>query len=417
MDQAKDFLLEIIPESIARRIRPGYQRPVKGNVAASIIRLIIFILTVQYFIVRPYMVPTGSMKRTIEEYDLLLVNRFIYGIRTPDNLSIPFTNYYFVRNIEPVRFTPELRSINSGDVIVFRADHEEPPVEYVKRCVAVAGQTVEMQDGVIYINGEAFENAPAAITSVPRSGSKIDAQITRSALAYNMFNRQEAFSNGIRYADDFDPNRSNQQIIQDLMRVSLQFTATFKHDYETDPQFRANLNASITEARNWRQINQGRFQTSGETYEFALFDGLKAYFASRQFAHITEDTFEFDPIRVPKKGDILNVDSVHFDILSNVVYYDGHTMDIVGGQIFIDGEKVNSYTVEQDYYFVIGDNRGGSLDSRAWGFVPRKYISGSPILIYFSIDESGWSASKSFIGNFFSTFRNIRLDRIGQMVL
>lgn len=410
----KAFFMELLPPSIAKRVDASYSRPEKGNMVASFIRLIVFILTVQYFVVRPYMVPTGSMKNTIMENDFLLVNRFVYGLRTPDNISIPFTDKYFVRNVEPIRFTPEFREVKSNDVVVFRADHEEPPVEYVKRCVAAAGDSISMVDGKIYINGELFRNSDNSIlpSSYLLELDSNEVSATRFRLASGML-QGSTFNQGLIRAVDFPTQKSATEIFRDLVNTSLTFTATLKKDLLDDVELRRFLLNRIEEAIAYRA--SGRAHVGEESYETALLDATKMYQSGRYFAGI-QNLYNFGTIYIPKEGDVLRFDEHHFDVISNVVFYDGHTLDVKDGIYYINGEAASEYTVEQDYYFFIGDNRTGSLDSRQWGMIPRKYISGAPMFIYFSVHQDAWR-NQPLWSAIFRTFKYINGDRIGKMIL
>ena len=131
MNALKNFFIELLPLWLARKIIKGYARPEKENAIASFIRSIVFILIFGFLCVRAYVVPTGSMKSTINEFDFLLVNRFVYGIKTPNQVGFPMTSSYWVRSIATYQITPAFKSPAAGDILVFRADHEEPPLEYV----------------------------------------------------------------------------------------------------------------------------------------------------------------------------------------------------------------------------------------------------------------------------------------------
>lgn len=109
---------------------------------------LLFAYIIRIFFVQAFKIPTGSMENTLLVGDLLLVNKFIYGARTPD--VIPFTDIKI-----PQYQLPALREPRSGDIIVFKFP-PDPVVDYIKRCVAVAGQTVEIRDKVVYVDGKAF---------------------------------------------------------------------------------------------------------------------------------------------------------------------------------------------------------------------------------------------------------------------
>ncbi|MCB0279065.1 MAG: signal peptidase I [Calditrichaeota bacterium] len=404
------FILETLPISFARKIQAGYERPVKGNIFASLIRLLTFIILAQYFIIRPYLVPTGSMNHTIENNDFLLVNRFIYGVKTPDNISIPFTNIVFVREIPTIKITPQLRSIKSNDILVFRADHEEPIVEYVKRLVGAPGDRVRMDAGQIFVNDSPFQNAPDAKLADQIADKDVN-ELQRD-LNIQSIVLGGGYSDGIINAYDFPKGRSPESIIEDIIRVSMEYTLTIKMDL-MDPKNYQSLKQAAERAIYVHSLQQP-FQVSSQSYEELLFDATKSYFSSRGFADILNRD-NFGTIHVPREGDILILDSVHSDIISNVVFYDGHQLNFKNGAYFIDGIESKTYTVEQDYYFFIGDNRHNSLDSRSWGFVPHKFINAAPILIYMNLKEGFWDGNRAFM-SLMRIPKNIGWDRIGKIL-
>lgn len=112
----------------------------------AILVALFFALLLRTFVVQAFRIPTGSMKDTLLVGDFLLVNKFIYGARTPD--GIPFTNITF-----PVWRLPALREPQAGDIVVFKYPRD-PMLDYIKRCIAVGGQTVEVRAGVVYIDNQ-----------------------------------------------------------------------------------------------------------------------------------------------------------------------------------------------------------------------------------------------------------------------
>lgn len=121
----------------------------KGKIREAFESLAIAIFAVMILrstVVQAYHVPTGSMKSTVLIGDFLLVNKFIYGARTPD--SIPFIHYQLPHMVFPAFKDPE-----PGEIVVFKYP-PDPSIDYVKRCIAVGGQTIELRDGDVYIDGK-----------------------------------------------------------------------------------------------------------------------------------------------------------------------------------------------------------------------------------------------------------------------
>lgn len=131
---------------IEKRKAKGFWR----NQIEMVVSVAIMVFLIRATTVEAFRIPTGSMENTLLVGDFLLVNKFIYGIRTPDWLGIPFTKVGFS---VPYTRLPALKKPKSGDIIVFRYPMDTR-VNYIKRCIAVDGQTVEIKDKKVYVDGE-----------------------------------------------------------------------------------------------------------------------------------------------------------------------------------------------------------------------------------------------------------------------
>jgi len=121
-----------------------------------IVSIIVIVFLIRLVVVEAFRIPTSSMEDTLLVGDFLLVNKFVYGIRTPDWVGVPFTRAGF---FIPFLRTPSFKEPEPGDIIVFRYPRD-PNLAYIKRCIAVAGQTVEIRDKQVYIDGVKFVNPP-----------------------------------------------------------------------------------------------------------------------------------------------------------------------------------------------------------------------------------------------------------------
>ncbi len=240
--------------------------------------IVLIALGLRATVVEAYIVPTGSMEKTIMVGDFLIGNKFLFGMRTPDRIGIPYTTIGF--DIPWVRL-PAYRQPKGGDVIIFKYPHN-PLEKYVKRLVAGPGQTIQIVNQEVLVDGEVF----------------------------------------------FHPEH--------MQYVGRQ-----------------------PKPAGWSDPNI-----------FPRGNGNKDYFGS---------------VRIPARGDTLSA-LTDRDILWYVATMDGHQIHLQGSMTILDGEPITYYLVEQDYYFMMGDNRDQSFDSRFWGFVPHDNILGEALFVYFSIN-------------------------------
>ena len=261
------------------------------------------------FVLASFEVPTGSMENEIMTGDFLFVNKFIYGGTTPR--TIPFTNIRI-----PWFRVPALRSVQRGDVIVFEFPGQREEVQspeflfYLKRCIGLSGDTVQVINRLVYVNGK-----PAPI---PRNMKFNNPQITPPGMI-----DPRIFPKGAPYNED-----------------------------------------------NW------------------------------------------GPVVVPRKGEVISLTPHNLERWSTFIKRDGHAVrEDEQGQILIDGRPSTTYTVEQNYFFGMGDNRDNSLDGRFWGFIPEQNMVGTPMIVYWS-----WDPDISLVPNIFRKLATIRFSRIGKLI-
>ncbi len=241
------------------------------------------------FLFQNYNVPTGSMERTILPGDFLVVSKLTYGPR------LPIIGYRL----------PGFTEVKQNDIVVFIQPRTEE--NYVKRCVAIAGQTLELKNRVMYVDG--------VESPLPEQGQFI--------------------------GEPAPPNYIEPSIFP-------------------------------------------------------------------KYAPYNKDNY--GPIYLPKKGDTLTLNAQNYEYYRYLLEYEGHQARLINGQVIIDGKPTSTYIVQQNYYFMIGDNRDNSLDSRFWGYVPEKNIVGSPLFIYWSWDPD------LPLYNIFGKLASVRWSRIGTIV-
>ena len=155
-----------------------------------IVSIIVMVLIIRLAVVEAFRIPTSSMEDTLLIGDFLLVNKFVYGIRSPDWIGIPFTKFGF---FVPFFRLPAFKEPKSGDIVVFRYP-VDPRLSYIKRCIGTEGQTVEIRDKQVYVDGELMPAPPF---------SKFTSEITypRSHVERNIFTQNMLKRN----RDNFGP--------------------------------------------------------------------------------------------------------------------------------------------------------------------------------------------------------------------
>ena len=295
----------------------------------SLFILIVIVLTLKVTIFELYIVPTGSMENTIMTGDFLAGNRFVYGMRTPEWIGIPYTDYGFY--IPSLKF-PSFREPKRGDVIIFNFPRDIKQ-KYVKRCVAEPGDILQIIDKTLFINGQ-----PQAL---PENGKFIMSTLSESFL------QQDIFLGDLGNKDHFKTFRMPKK--GDQIKISPENAKLLLH-------------LMLLDGHNLRLVN------SNNNYTFTMTSPDELY---------------------RRKGS-LEVFKPYFPEGNLLVPWSDN---IPKGNLLVDGKSISGmdfYTVERDYYWAMGDNRDDSLDSRYWGFVPRSHIIGEALFSYFSLDLKTW---------------------------
>lgn len=353
-------------------------------VAATLIRTFIF---------EAYTIPSGSMEKTLLVRDFLFVSKLSYGPRIPNTpLSVPFVhNYLPVTNTKSyseliklpyMRWFPSpvkrgdavVFNFPAGDTVIHKKDYESltpyyflvrkegresvltnseykplvvHPVDktdnYIKRCVGIAGDTLEIVDGTIKING-------VAQPFPPYSGRPYLVRMKPG----RMLSEESLEDMGIAIYDN-DLSIVNVQGYQYMVNMTESEKAILEKSDYTD-----NIQPYIDNTPN--QI---------------------AYFPFDTLHKWSLDTY--GTIWIPKKGALLQLTPENYSIYERAIrVYEHNDFYMQNGKFFLNGKEATTYTFKMDYYWMMGDNRHGSQDSRYWGFVPEDRIVGKAWMIWFS---------------------------------
>ena len=312
-----------------------------------LIILVIIAFTIKSTLVEIYVVPTGSMEDTILTGDMLIGNKFIYGMRTPIWIGIPYTRLGF--SIPWFRL-PAFKDVQNGDVTIFEFPRD-PFQKYVKRCIGVPGDTIYISLGNIIINNDTMK--------FPIYGKYIRG-------IYDTKKNDKLYSY-------FKGNKDN---INSFVVPYKGMTIDLKDIVEWETMI-----TLLVQDGNNVKLGDREF-TMIDPYEIARTHGFLKYkflrlITSNREASIREQRDRTRFInklnKKYKKEKIVNPWHINYGYNNNEYILENLT---------VNGKKLNQmgeYTLKHNFYFFMGDNRDSSYDSRYWGFVPDTQILGTPL--------------------------------------
>ena len=390
-----------------------------GEWINALLFAIIAATIVHNYFIQPYIIPTGSLEKTLLIGDFLFVSKFHYGARTPmtplafpmvhDTLPIIKTKSYIDFPQLPYFRFPGIKKIERNEIVVFswpadtvrqffvKEKGVRKPIDkksnYVKRCVAIPGDTLEIINGFVHIDGKRSILPDRANTQYTfraydskgiSSKKLLDEGIKDFSRTYKIENiTQASFEAILPYIYGIQSNEANnfsviapyrgipnkiagklRLRIKEILDTSKELTLTIK---ESERLIDKGLLDSLVRKVNIQKTANTSFFPNSLPYDW------------------NEDTF--GPIVIPKAGASVNLNLKNLPLFKKIIKeYEGNTLEVIDNQILINGVKASQYTFKQDYYWMMGDNRHRSEDSRFWGFVPENHVVGKPVLIWFSIE-------------------------------
>lgn len=347
---------------------------------------------IRWLIMEAYTIPTPSMENSLLVGDFLFVSKFHYGTRTTTTpLQVPLTHQkIWLTNIPsylewiklPQYRLPGISSVKRSDVVVFNVppralnDGIDYPVDlktnYIKRCVGIPGDTLKIIDKQVYANGVALANPPQMQYSY----------VVNTEGPINVRNLEKL---GLGPEDYTDYGRQQDGKFIYVMQLTAEKAAEVK----ALPYIKG-----LTEEK--KNEDDGLIPYS--TYYDWNGTGKK-------YSSWSADNF--GPLWIPRKGATIPINDSTLAYYGTTIKLYDHNDDvkIEGGKLLIDGKEVTEYTFKQNYYFMMGDNRHNSLDSRFWGFVPEDHIVGKAFFIWLSIDKNASFIHKIRWSRFFNLIR------------
>lgn len=353
-----------------------------GDWVSSIAFAIIAATLVHTYVMQPYTIPTSSLEKTLLVGDFLFVSKLHYGARLPmttiaapmvhDTIPIIKTKSYLYdddinkketsfKNLFQLPYLriPGFQKIKRNEIVVFNwptdtvrffrdpsGIHVNKPIDkrsnYVKRCVAIAGDSLEIKDGYIYINGE------------------------KTVL----------------------PDRAKPQFMHAVETKGQISPTTFKR-YEST-EWGHNGEHYVV---NLTDANAKKIKNNPTVKKVTKMIEPKGTYNKSIFPHSPQYPWSIDnygPIYIPKKGKTVALTTKTLPFYKKIIEtYEHNDLAVNGNEIYINGELATDYTFKQDYYWMMGDNRHNSEDARYWGYVPFDHVVGKPVFIWMSWDSNG----------------------------
>ena len=390
-----------------------------GQFVGSIVYAVVIATVVHTYFMQPYIIPTGSLEKTLLVGDFLLVSKFHYGARAPqtvvsfpmvhDTIPLVRTRSYLKKPQLPYMRLPGLQQIKRNDIVVFSwpADTVRQffkkeagvvkPIDkksnYVKRCVAIPGDTLTIEDGIIHINGKesnmpdrakpifGFKAYNAKGISARRLINAGYDDLTRKFLITNISQPiLDALRPSLLMIANPDP--SNYQVLTGSKGLPLNIVQQYRIQAKELLETQKNLFLTLKEAEELPNVlkldSLKRNINTTRTYN-------DAYFPNNVRYNWNED--QFGPLVMPEKGVTVQLNPKNVALYKKIISdYELNDLEVSGDDIKINGATADTYTFKQNYYWMMGDNRHRSEDSRYWGFVPEDHIVGKPVFIWMSID-------------------------------
>ncbi len=380
------FIFKLVPWEFWRKIKNKWLRRFFEWLQFFFLALIL-VMFVRAFFYRSYYIPTDSMENTLLPGDYIFVNKIKYGPRMPMRpLSIPFMHNtipfgekkksYSNKIKIPYQKLPGFSEIKQNDIVVFNFPegdtilhpftghsyyseirkwgrkyvHDKfeirthPIVKrenFIKRCVAIPGDVIEIKKGTVFTNNHELNNS---------GHIKLKYYIKTSAKKV-----EDLFSDSIQPVD--------YKIIS----------------HKDNILFESPLSADEMEQLNGHPQVIGIMKHENTNYTLST----DKIFPHRHAFKWTEDNF--GPLYVPKKGTTIRLSPENLPLYERIIkIYEKNDMEIKKDSVFINGKHTRVYTFKMNYYFLLGDNRHYSLDSRYWGLVPKNHVEGKAEFIWFS---------------------------------
>ena len=394
------------------------QRTNFGETVGSILFAIVAATIVHNYVIQPYIIPTGSLEKSLLIGDFLFVSKFHYGARVPmtavsfpmvhDTIPILKIRSYLKKPQFPYLRLPGIKKIKRNEIVVFswpadtvrqffvKEKRVDKPTDkksnYVKRCVGLPGDTLEIINGFVFTNGSKnvlperanvqythFAYAQKGLSS-RKLGAEGYSDYTRLYKIENI--TEQSYKQILPYIIGRKGNtREDFRVITESK--GLPSNVIYKSGLRVSEilELKKEITLTLEEAETLRKL-------PGIDSVVRRINQVKvpneAFFPNKIPFDWNEDNF--GPIVIPKKGMTVELNRKNLSLFKKIIgEYEDNILELTPSGVKINGIRSKKYKFKKDYYWMMGDNRHKSEDSRFWGFVPDDHIVGKPVFIWFSI--------------------------------
>ncbi len=416
-----------------RKVKEEVKRSAIGEWINAITFAIIGATLIHTFIIQPFTIPTSSMEKSMLIGDYLLVSKLNYGPNVPNTpLSIPFMHNVLVGSENTPSFTKSVQlgynrltgftSVKNNDIVVFNYPvddmQEAMPFDkkthYVKRCVGIAGDSLEIKNQKVYINGN---EQPLP----DRSHGQFSYIVTSKG---NGFRQKFLLENEITevyplHEYEFVLNEENVNLFKEqayIRNVELIDTLNTYRIITQGVLLNANVLATYQGVKTDNSLflmmltdeNVAKLKSLSTVTSVTIPELLASQKGNIMFPkgnNYNWSTDNYGPIFIPKAGETIQLSEENVEMYARVISdYEANSLEQKEDGVYINDVLSTEYTFQMNYYWMMGDNRHNSLDSRFWGFVPENHVVGKPVFNWLSIDPNKkgldkirWSRMFTFI--------------------
>ena len=387
-----------------------------SELGSSLIFAVVAATIIRAFTFEAFTIPTPSMEKSLMVGDFLFVSKAHYGTRLPMTpLALPLvhnkipvvgSNSFSDKVQLPYVRLPKFTDVERLDPVVFNFPEEiQYPIDkrehFVKRCLAIPGDSLVIVDGKVFVNGDTLALPDRA----------------RPQFNYFVKVKPGQFLNPETLKSKFDINyvRSRDQKVGKPTGDVMEYKPrnVFKGYIVPIPSHKLKEFKKLPEILGIWKLNAESDQKSREVINDFDFNTLLNNFENEgnifpnthggpRQVNWTRDNY--GPIYIPKEGVTVKLNKENYWQYKKIIeIHEGNTLAINNGKYILNGEVATEYTFKQNYYWMMGDNRHNSLDSRYWGYVPEDHLVGKPVFIWMSYDTFGKGLDKLRWDRIFTT--------------